>query len=73
MPEADYQALKKDVDTTMLLASGHMIAFEQLDGKSADYISGFFAGIEHESNFVVALLSPLIARMNESISELLKA
>jgi hypothetical protein len=64
--------LKRATDTQMLIASRRMVVLEQLESKSADYVSGFVEGVTHQSDFIVALLTPLIARMNESINELLK-
>lgn len=65
--------LKEAIEQALIFASRRMVVIEQLSGKSQDYQAGFFDGIEHETDFMIALLSPTIIGMKETLDRALKA
>lgn len=65
--------LKEAIETAMTFASRRMIVLGQLDNKSRDYREGFFDGLSHETDFIIALLSPAIEGLKQSIDSVLKS
>ncbi len=62
--------MSNDIEHQMLLASRRMVILEELDGKSDDYIRGFFRGFKLGEDYVVESLSPKVAELEESINKL---
>jgi hypothetical protein len=65
--------LKEAMEQAMTFASRRMIVLEQLASKNPEYRQGFFDGMAHESDFVIALLSPTIEGLKQSIDQALRA
>jgi hypothetical protein len=70
MPNVD--KLKEALDTEMLLASRALVISEQLDGKSVEYARGFMTGLELQTDFMSAFLSPKLTELNANLDRLLE-
>lgn len=62
--------LKEALNQALLFASRRMVVIEQLTNKSPDYRAGFFDGIEHQTDFLIALLTPSIVGIKESLKKI---
>lgn len=62
--------LTKALNQALLFASRRMVVLEQLTNKSPDYRAGFFDGIEHQTDFLIALLTPSIVGIKESLKKI---
>ena len=65
--------LKEALKEAMTFASHRMVVLETLDNKNQDYRDGFFDGLGHQTDFIIALLSPTIEGLKQTIDQTLKA
>lgn len=68
-----WDKIKEALNAEMIDASRRMSILEHLEGKSPDYIAGFFAGINDQTAYTNVMLAPIIEDMREHTAQSRKA